>query len=183
MKKENWHRSWITWIALGLSIVSILLWVCKYEPVTWTLLDIIVAVLSLIVAIIAVLFGFNMFGLKKELSEYVNKRTDDLENELYSQNLKSIFYIETRMLHLSTLQNNKEDIEQSIYMMIDIVSITKKKEDIDYIIQQINNLKQSTDAFQRRDSVEKLKIKLEKISDLSCDAAILLKRLSMFHGN
>jgi len=69
MQKESRNRNWIAWIALGLSVVSILLWLCRYEPVTWTLLDIIVAVLSLIVAIIAVLFGFNMFGLKKELSE------------------------------------------------------------------------------------------------------------------
>ena len=177
MQKESRNRNWIAWIALGLSVVSILLWLCRYEPVTWTLLDIIVAVLSLIVAIIAVLFRFNMFGLKKELSEYVNKRTGDLEEELHNQNLKSTFYIETRMLHLATLQGNKEDIEQSIYMMLDIVNITKKKEDIAYIMQKLEEIEHDTSkAFSSRNSREKLKIKLKKIEDISCDATILINR-------
>ena len=180
MKKEHRDRNWISWIALGVSVVAILLWLCKYEPVTWTLLDSVLAVLSFVVAIISVLFAFNMFVVKKDLSEYVNRRTDDLERELHQQTLKSAFYIEVRMLHLATIQGDKEDIEQSIYMMLDIVKITKNKEDIDYILQKLKEIEVGTnDAFNTKISIEKLKIKLESIKNISCDAAIFINRLSM----
>lgn len=180
MKKESRNRNWIAWIALGLSVIAILLWLCKYEPVTWTLLDSVLALLSFVVAIISVLFAFNMFGVKKDLSEYVDRITDDLECKLHDQTLKSTFYIEVRMLHLATLQGNKEDMEQSIYMMLDIVRITKNKEDIDYIIQKLKEIETGgNDAFITQNSIEKLIIKLEGIKDISCDAAILIKRLSM----
>ena len=73
MKKDNW--------ALGLGIasivtsfISIMLWLCKYEPITWTLLDTIMTMLSLIVAIISVLFAFNMFGLRKELKNEIDEK-------------------------------------------------------------------------------------------------------------
>lgn len=180
MKKESKYENWIAWmasIAFGLSIVSILIWVSKHESITWTLLDSTVALLSLLVAIIAVLFGFNMFGLKRELSEYVNQRTADLEAEIQSHRLKSEFYIEKKILHLAICEDNEEDMKQSIYSMLDIVNITKVKEDIDFLVQKIDGTLGKSDLLKDRLFIEKLKIKLKKIAPISCDAEIILKHL------
>lgn len=68
MKKES-VAIWMSGIALGLSIISILLWLCKYEPVTWTLFDTTIAFLSFVVGVLAVMIGYNIFGLKNDIEK------------------------------------------------------------------------------------------------------------------
>ena len=118
MKKEDLHRNRIAWIALGLSVISILLWLCKYEPVTWTLLDSVLAVLSLIVAIISVLFGFNMFGLRNELKKDIDNKLQEISDNHVIHTAKTMMYIEMRLLHMAVELNNIDDIRQSIYLSL-----------------------------------------------------------------
>ena len=73
MKKEDRNRNWIAWIALGLSVIAILLWLCKYEPVTWTLFDSMIAFLSFVVGALAVMVGYNIFGLKNDLKNEIEE--------------------------------------------------------------------------------------------------------------
>ena len=139
MKKDNW--------ALGLGIasivtsfISIMLWLCKYEPITWTLLDTIMTMLSLIVAIISVLFAFNMFGLRKELKNEIDEKLKEISDNHVIHTAKTMMYMEMRLLHLATELSKIDDIRQSIYMMLDTTEKTKNKKDVDYIINQLREL-------------------------------------------
>ena len=76
MKKEDRNRNWI---ALGLSVIAILLWLCKYEPVTWTLFDSMIAFLSFVVGALAVMVGYNIFGLKNDLKNEIEEKLQDIK--------------------------------------------------------------------------------------------------------
>ena len=78
MKKEDRNRNWIAWIALGLSVIAILLWLCKYEPVTWTLFDSMIAFLSFVVGALAVMVGYNIFGLKNDLKNEIEEKINKI---------------------------------------------------------------------------------------------------------
>lgn len=178
MKKEDLHRDWIAWVALGLSTISILLWLCKYEPVTWTLLDSVLAVFSLAVAIIAVLFGFNMFGLKNELKKDINEKLQDVSDRYEIHAAKTMMYVEIRLLHMAIELNNIADIRQSIFMMLDTTEKTKNKNDIDYVINQLKDLnKQYGDELFDSTFKRKLKIRLERIGIFSDSATLFLQQL------
>ena len=77
MKKEDRNRNWI---ALGLSVIAILLWLCKYEPVTWTLFDSMIAFLSFVVGALAVMVGYNIFGLKNDLKNEIEEKLQDISD-------------------------------------------------------------------------------------------------------
>ena len=61
MKKEGRNRNWIAWIALGLSVIAILLWLCKYEPVNMDSIRFYDCFLSFVVGALAVMVGYNIF--------------------------------------------------------------------------------------------------------------------------
>lgn len=180
MKKENLHRNRIAWIALGLSVISILLWLCKYEPVTWTLLDSVLAVLSLIVAIISVLFGFNMFGLRNELKKDIDSKLQEISDNHVTHTANTMMYIEMRLLHMAVELNNIDDIRQSIYMMLDTIEKTKNKNDIDYIINQLKEfeVRYGNKLFDNTFK-EKLKIRLGRIGTFSDSALLFLQYLEV----
>ena len=180
MKKEDLHRNRIAWIALGLSVISILLWLCKYEPVTWTLLDSVLAVLSLIVAIISVHFGFNMFGLRNELKKDIDNKLQEISDNHVIHTAKTMMYIEMRLLHMAVELNNIDDIRQSIYMMLDTTEKTKNKNDINYIINQLKELesKYGNKLFDNTFKM-KLKIRLGRISTFSDSALLFIQHLEV----
>ena len=128
MKKEN--INYVSWIALVLSTIAILLWLCKYEPVTWTLFDSMIAFLSFVVGSLAVMVGYNIFGLKNDLKNEIEEKLQDISDHHVIHTAKTMMYIEMRLLHMAVELNNIADIRQSIYMMIDTTEKTKNKEDI-----------------------------------------------------
>ena len=89
-------------------------------------------------------------------------------------------YIEIRLLHMAMKLKNISDIRQSIYMMLETTEKTKDKEDIDYVINQLKELKTRygytlfDDAFTR-----KLKIKLGRIGTFSDSALLFLQDLEV----
>lgn len=179
MKKENWALG-LGIASIVISVISILLWLCKYEPITWTLLDTIMTMLSLIVAIISVLFAFNMFGLRKELKNEIDEKLKEISDNHVIHTAKTMMYIEIRLLHLATELNNIDDIRQSIYMMLDTTEKTKNKKDVDYIINQLGQLeirygdKLFCDTFKG-----KLRIRLERVSSFSDNALLFLQNLKV----
>lgn len=176
MKKES-SNNWVSWLALVLSIISILLWLCKYEPVTWTLLDSVLAVLSLVVAIISVLFGFNMFGLKSELKKDIDGKLQDVSDRYEIHAAKTMMYTEIRLLHMAVELNNIADIRQSVYMMLDTTEKTKNKDDIDYIINQLKELNERYgDELFNSTFKGKLRIRFERIGAFSDSAALFLQQ-------
>ena len=156
MKKEDRNRNWIAWIALGLSVIAILLWLCKYEPVTWTLFDSMIAFLSFVVGALAVMVGYNIFGLKNDLKNEIEEKLQDISDHHVIHTAKTMMYIEIRLLHMAMKLKNIADIRQSIYMMLETTEKTKDKEDIDYVINQLKELKTRygytlfDDAFTRK---------------------------------
>lgn len=180
MKKESRHRNWIAWVALGLSVISILLWLCKYEPVTWTLFDSMIAFLSFVVGALAVMVGYNIFGLKNDLKKEIEEKLQDISDHHVIHTAKTMMYIEMRLLHMAVELNNIDDIRQSIYMMLDTTEKTKNKEDIDYIINQLKGLgtrygdKLFDDTFKR-----KLKIRFGRIGTFSDSALLFLHHLEV----
>lgn len=180
MKKESKHRNWIAWVALGLSVISILLWLCKYEPVTWTLFDSMIAFLSFVVGALAVMVGYNIFGLKNDLKKEIEEKLQDISDHHVIHTAKTMMYIEMRLLHMAVELNNIDDIRQSIYMMLDATEKTKNKEDIDYIINQLKGLgtrygdKLFDDTFKR-----KLKIRFGRIGTFSDSALLFLHHLEV----
>lgn len=179
MKKDNW--------ALGLGIasivtsfISIMLWLCKYEPITWTLLDTIMTMLSLIVAIISVLFAFNMFGLRKELKNEIDEKLKEISDNHVIHTVKTMMYMEMRLLHLATELSKIDDIRQSIYMMLDTTEKTKNKKDVDYIINQLRELEKRYGDRLFDDTFKgKLRIRLEKVTSFSDSALLFLQNFKV----
>lgn len=178
MKKEN--RNYVSWIALVLSTISILLWLCKYEPVTWTLFDSMIAFLSFIVGSLAVMVGYNIFGLKNDLKNEIEEKLQDISDHHVIHTAKTMMYIEMRLLHMAVELNNIEDIKQSIYMMIDTTEKTKNKEDIDYVINQLKGLKSRYgDKLFDNTFKNKLKIRFGRIGTFYDNALIFLHNLEV----
>lgn len=179
MKKDNW--------ALGLGIasivtsfISIMLWLCKYEPITWTLLDTIMTMLSLIVAIISVLFAFNMFGLRKELKNEIDEKLKEISDNHVIHTAKTMMYMEMRLLHLATELSKIDDIRQFIYMMLDTTEKTKNKKDVDYIINQLRELEKRYGDRLFDDTFKgKLRIRLEKVTSFSDSALLFLQNFKV----
>ena len=179
MKKDNW--------ALGLGIasivtsfISIMLWLCKYEPITWTLLDTIMTMLSLIVAIISVLFAFNMFGLRKELKNEIDEKLKEISDNHVIHTAKTMMYMEMRLLHLATELSKIDDIRQSIYMMLDTTEKTKNKKDVDYIINPLRELEKRYGDRLFDDTFKgKLRIRLEKVTSFSDSALLFLQNFKV----
>lgn len=179
MKKDNW--------ALGLGIasivtsfISIMLWLCKYEPITWTLLDTIMTMLSLIVAIISVLFAFNMFGLRKELKNEIDEKLKEISDNHVIHTAKTMMYMEMRLLHLATELSKIDDIRQSIYRMLDTTEKTKNKKDVDYIINQLRELEKRYGDRLFDDTFKgKLRIRLEKVTSFSDSALLFLQNFKV----
>lgn len=179
MKKDNW--------ALGLGIasivtsfISIMLWLCKYEPITWTLLDTIMTMLSLIVAIISVLFAFNMFGLRKELKNEIDEKLKEISDNHVIHTAKTMMYMEMRLLYLATELSKIDDIRQSIYMMLDTTEKTKNKKDVDYIINQLRELEKRYGDRLFDDTFKgKLRIRLEKVTSFSDSALLFLQNFKV----
>lgn len=179
MKKDNW--------ALGLGIasivtsfISIMPWLCKYEPITWTLLDTIMTMLSLIVAIISVLFAFNMFGLRKELKNEIDEKLKEISDNHVIHTAKTMMYMEMRLLHLATELSKIDDIRQSIYMMLDTTEKTKNKKDVDYIINQLRELEKRYGDRLFDDTFKgKLRIRLEKVTSFSDSALLFLQNFKV----
>lgn len=177
MKKENWTLG-LSIASIVISFITIMLWLCKYEPITWSLLDSIMTILSLIVAIISVLFAFNMFGLRKDLKNEIEKSIQEINDHHVIHTAKTMMYIEMRLLRLATKLDNIKDIRQSIYMMLDTTEKTKNKEDINYIINQLKQFKTRYKDLLFDESFKgKLKIKLEKISSFSDNTLLFLQEL------
>ncbi len=180
MKKESGHINLVAWIALGLSAIAILMWLCRYEPVTWSLFDTVIAFLSFIVGVLAVMLGYNIFGLKNELKKDIEGKLQDISDNHIIHTAETMMYIEIRLLHMAVELNNIADIRQSIYMMLDTTETTKKKEDIDYIINQLKELevrygnKLFDNTFKG-----KLKIRFGRISAFSDSALLFLQDLEV----
>lgn len=179
MKKDNWV------LGLGIasivtSFISIMLWLCKYEPITWTLLDTIMTMLSLIVAIISVLFAFNMFGLRKELKNEIDEKLKEISDNHVIHTAKTMMYMEMRLLHLATELSKIDDIRQSIYMMLDTTEKTKNKKDVDYIINQLRELEKRYGDRLFDDTFKgKLRIRLEKVTSFSDSALLFLQNFKV----
>lgn len=180
MKKESRNRNWIVWIALGLSVISILLWLCKYEPVTWTLFDSMIAFLSFVVGALAVMVGYNIFGLKNDLKKEIEEKLQDISDHHVIHTAKTMMYIEIRLLHMAVELNNIADIRQSIYMMLDTTEKTKNKKDIDYIINQLKELKARYEGKLFDNTFKgKLKIRFGRIGTFSDSALLFLQYLEV----
>lgn len=179
MKKENWTFG-LSIASIVISFISIMLWLCKYEPITWTLLDTIMTMLSLIVAIISVLFAFNMFGLRKELKNEIDEKLKEISDNHVIHTAKTMMYMEMRLLHLATELSKIDDIRQSIYMMLDTTEKTKNKKDVDYIINQLRELEKRYGDRLFDDTFKgKLRIRLEKVTSFSDSALLFLQNFKV----
>lgn len=180
MKNESRNRNRIAWVALGLSVISILLWLCKYEPVTWTLFDSMIAFLSFVVGALAVMVGYNIFGLKNDLKKEIEEKLQDISDHHVIHTAKTMMYIEIRLLHMAVELNNIADIRQSIYMMLDTTEKTKNKKDIDYIINQLKELKAQYEGKLFDNTFKgKLKIRFGRIGTFSDSALLFLQYLEV----
>ena len=68
MKKENWILM-LSVISIVLSIIAILIWLCEYHPVTWSLLDSCFAVLSAGMTLFVASQVYHSFTLTRKIEE------------------------------------------------------------------------------------------------------------------
>ena len=119
-------------------------------------------------------------GLKNDLKNEIEEKLQDISDHHVIHTAKTMMYIEIRLLHMAMKLKNIADIRQSIYMMLETTEKTKDKEDIDYVINQLKELKTRygytlfDDAFTR-----KLKIKLGRIGTFSDSALLFLQDLEV----
>ena len=120
--------------------------------------------------------NINNYKFKNEIEE----KLQDISDHHVIHTAKTMMYIEIRLLHMAMKLKNIADIRQSIYMMLETTEKTKDKEDIDYVINQLKELKTRygytlfDDAFTR-----KLKIKLGRIGTFSDSALLFLQDLEV----
>ncbi len=86
MKNSSNYILWtITLISLLFSIISL----CNSYPRTsdfgFDYLGIIVGILSFLVAFVTIIFGYNIYSLKKELKNEVSKQINNVETKLKSE--------------------------------------------------------------------------------------------------
>lgn len=67
MKKE--YSIWISGLSLLLSVIAVLMWLCEYEPVTWSLLDSCFAVLSAGMTLFVASQVYHSFTLTRKIEE------------------------------------------------------------------------------------------------------------------
>ena len=139
-----------------------------------------IAFLSFVVGSLAVMVGYNIFGLKNDLKNEIEEKLQDISDHHVIHTAKTMMYIEMRLLHMAVELNNIADIRQSIYMMIDTTEKTKNKEDIDYIINQLKGFesKYGNELFDNTFK-NKLKIRFGRIGSFSDNALIFLHNLEV----
>lgn len=84
MKKENMILA-ISIIALCFSLLSFLLWFCKYEPVTWSLLDVCFSVISVGITAFVASQIYHSFTLTRNIEEKNALLKKDFEEESKKQ--------------------------------------------------------------------------------------------------
>ena len=72
MKKENWILA-LSIIAIVLSSISVLIWLCEYEPMTCSLLDSCFAVLSAGMTLFVASQVYHSFTLVRKIDEKNNE--------------------------------------------------------------------------------------------------------------
>lgn len=165
-------------MALILSIIAILLWLCKYEPVTWTLFDSMIAFLSFVVGVLALMVGYNIFGLRNDLKKETERKLQDINDHHVIHTAKTMMYIEMRLLHMAVKLNNMDDIRLSIYMMLDTTEKTKNKDDVNYIINQLKQFEPKYGNKLFNDTFKgKLKIRFGRVGTFSDDALLFMQNL------
>lgn len=88
MKKENWILM-LSVISIVLSIIAILIWLCEYHPVTWSLLDSCFAVLSAGMTLFVASQVYHSFTLTRKIEE--KNAVLKMAFEEKCENLKSEF--------------------------------------------------------------------------------------------
>ncbi len=92
MKKENWILM-LSIIALCLSILSFLMWFCKYKPITWTLLDVCFSVISAGITVFVAAQIYHSFTLIRKIEErnLLLKQAFEEESKKQVNKLKELF--------------------------------------------------------------------------------------------
>ena len=147
MKKEDRNRNWIAWIALGLSVIAIVISIiaicisCPHIPeLGFDYQGIIIGVLSLLVTI---LLGWQIYSaiyIKDSLKKEVLKSSAEMvllaKNTLLKSQLNTLYG-----LHEGALRNGDINyIMSTLDIMMDIAIQLKDKEIADRIISKIPNL-------------------------------------------
>lgn len=84
MKKENWILA-LSIIAIVLSSISVLIWLCEYEPMTWFLLDSCFAVLSAGMTLFVASQVYHSFTLVRK----IDAKNNDLKT-MYEKKCESM---------------------------------------------------------------------------------------------
>jgi|WetSurMetagenome_2_1015567.scaffolds.fasta_scaffold07594_12 hypothetical protein len=105
MKKENWALG-LSIGAIAISIIALVRFWARTENTGIDYLGILIGILTLIIAILAILFGFNMFGLKKEMKDYINekikKQNKSIDDKIQKQDIKINDKIESKEKKISS---------------------------------------------------------------------------------
>lgn len=108
MKKKG---NWALGLSIGVIVISIIAFGRSFIRTDTDIdyLGILIGILTLIVAIIAIIFGFNMFGLKGEMKAYIDERIQEQNKEIHDFNIDletdiaksfvEIFQIEAEKAH------------------------------------------------------------------------------------
>lgn len=124
-------KSWnIYHIISGLAFILSVVAVCRTCPrvdLSFDYLGLIVGILSLATALLAIMFGFNVFDIKNRIKEQVDIRTSNIEDKMDELEKRTRGYSE----YLSLLQS---------YFRHRDLSISNKSFEKDYLIVSLQNL-------------------------------------------
>lgn len=78
--KINWTL-WFSVAAVILSVIAILMWFCRYEPITWTLLDSCFAILSAGMTLFVASQVYHSFTLTRRIDEKNHILKEEFQKE------------------------------------------------------------------------------------------------------
>lgn len=120
-------------ISLGISLIAFLVAIvaicrtCPRTDLSFDYLGLIIGLLSLATALLAIMFGFNVFDIKNRIKEQVDIRTSDLEDKMKELETRSKGYSE----YLALLQS---------YFRQRDLAINDKDFEREYLISGVQNL-------------------------------------------
>lgn len=139
MKKDGCNN-WVAWLALGLSAISLLLWLCRYEPVTWTLLDASAGLLSLLVTFLIGWQIYNTVSFKKVVSDEIDKNLRDFENKSLQAIINAQYTAILREAALDKEDQGDNGVLRKLSDAIYFASLVKDKDKLNYCIGMVNNI-------------------------------------------
>lgn len=150
--REEKTNHWVSYLALVLSVISLLIWVCKYEPVTWTWLDVFSSAISLSVGVFVAVQIYQSFTLRRDINKdnevlYQKIKEDNALMEKKAEKAISSFEKRIDEIMKEKIEDYDHTVSASVYQLYSFMLMQEQKDNeaLNYLIRALELLEKGTD--------------------------------------